>query len=286
MATSAWTTGALHDSDANFRIWGKELSDKLQAMSGLTKTADTGQIDWTTVTRPGVSTDAGYEVYYLNDSLHATAPIYIKFYYGTHGGTTQPRIKVEVGTGTNGAGTLTGITATARIINAAAAGSATSFNSYLCVTTGFIGLVWKGAASFDGGFYVCRSCTTAGAADAKAAQFAAYQSSGSASAQTLRFEATAAAIAADTAGNLSVVPGNPTSSLVGADYQAYLVWMNAPDVRPVFGACVVIVSEFPRGTSFNATLIGSSPRTYLSAGDSFGNVANSTINFGLAIRWE
>jgi len=71
MATDSWSSGNLHGSDADFRVWGKELSDKLQALGGspsaLVKTADTGQINWVTVTRPGARKDAGYEVYYLHD---------------------------------------------------------------------------------------------------------------------------------------------------------------------------------------------------------------------------
>lgn len=289
MATSSWTTAAIQDTDANFRIWGKELSDKLQAMSstpGLVKTGDTGQIDWTTVTRAAVNSDAGYEVYYLNDSLHGTGPIYFKIYYGAGSNVAFFRIRVEVGTGSNGSGTITGTIASVRTITASNAGSATTYASYLCVNTGFVGLLWKTAANFQCGFTICRSCDSDGTPNIKAAHVVWSSSTTPCIHQTLRFESVAAAQTADSNGYVSVVPGYASSSAVGADYQVYLCWMNAPDVRPIFGLACVINADYPQGTTFSCALVGTTARTYLAAGTCLRSPANGSSSYGLAMLYE
>jgi hypothetical protein len=108
---SAFTT------DAKFRAWGSANSTAL-ASAGLVQTADTGQINWTTVTKPGVaSTKAGYEIWKFNDSLAGSKPVFIKFEYGTNGGTSSGGVWVSVGTGSNGSGTLTGPVAGPYVLN-------------------------------------------------------------------------------------------------------------------------------------------------------------------------
>jgi hypothetical protein len=108
-------------SDATFRAWGSGIAAKLAA-AGLVQTADTGQINWTTVLTPAaVSTAQGYEIWRLDDALHATAPIYIKIEYGS--GITSaanPGLWFTFGTGSNGAGTLTGPISTRRTLTSTA----------------------------------------------------------------------------------------------------------------------------------------------------------------------
>lgn len=90
-----------------FRSWGSAISTALNAV-GLVKTADTGQIDWTTV--QGTTTTnqkRGYEIWRFADSLQATRPVFIKLEYGSGANTTNPQIWLTVGTATDGAGTIT-----------------------------------------------------------------------------------------------------------------------------------------------------------------------------------
>lgn len=89
--------------------WGAALSAAIQAC-GLIKTADTGQINWATVTQPGsVDIVAGYEIYRFNDALQATSPVFMKIEYGSGGQlATTPQYWIRFGTGSDGAGTLTG----------------------------------------------------------------------------------------------------------------------------------------------------------------------------------
>lgn len=110
-------------SDANFRAWGSAVSASLAAV-GLVKTADTGQIDWTTAVRPTAPTTTptqvvvGYELWGFNDALQATKPVYIKVEYGyytvansTHAtsGYGGPVLWITASSATTGAGEVAGL---------------------------------------------------------------------------------------------------------------------------------------------------------------------------------
>lgn len=97
----------LHGSDAQFQTWGAQVNAALTA-AGLTNTSDTGQINWSTVVRATSNTDAGYEIWRLNDTLQASRPCFLKFRYGTTSSTDRPRLLVDIGEGSNGSGSLTG----------------------------------------------------------------------------------------------------------------------------------------------------------------------------------
>jgi hypothetical protein len=107
MATDTRTLSLYIANDAEFRAWGQAIAAQWTAV-GLVKTTDTGQIDWATVLRPGAGLDAGYEVYRFDDAFQATSPVFIRVVYKMYN-TTIPAIRVSVGAGTNGAGSLTGV---------------------------------------------------------------------------------------------------------------------------------------------------------------------------------
>lgn len=95
-------------TDANFRAWGSYISARMAAV-GLIQTADTGQVNWTTVLRPTViNTYMGYEIWRLADTLQSTFPVYYKIQYGAGPIATQPSIRVQFGSGSDGVGNLTG----------------------------------------------------------------------------------------------------------------------------------------------------------------------------------
>src|SRR4051812_38221933 len=86
--------------DATFRAWGSGIAAQIAAM-GLVQTSDTGQINWTTVTRPGINVLAGYEMWRFADSLQATKPVFIRLDYGIAPvANDRPRIVARVGTAT------------------------------------------------------------------------------------------------------------------------------------------------------------------------------------------
>jgi hypothetical protein len=95
-------------SNTTFRAWSKSLFDTIIA-GGWIQTSDTNQINFTTVTKPSViNTMSGYVMLRMNDTLQGTAPCYLKIEFGAGPSVTYPSIAVSIGTGTDGAGNLTG----------------------------------------------------------------------------------------------------------------------------------------------------------------------------------
>ncbi len=91
-----------------FRAWGSALSTALGTV--LTRVPQTGDIDWATVNAPVTApTFQGFEVYRLNDSLQATAPLFFKFEYGSGASSTISAIRLTIGKGVNGSGTITSV---------------------------------------------------------------------------------------------------------------------------------------------------------------------------------
>lgn len=104
---------------AQFRTCCQVIHDALAAV-GLVQTADTGQANLATIAGTGAAHQSmGYEIWRFNDTLQATAPIFIKVEYGggsvvATGSGDNFAVWITVGTGTNGAGTLTGKVSTRR----------------------------------------------------------------------------------------------------------------------------------------------------------------------------
>lgn len=300
MTTATWSSGNAHGTDAEFRAWGSEFSSKLAAV-GLTQTSDTGQINWTTVTRPGANTDAGYEVWRFNDTMQSTAPIFLKFFFGTGNTTGAPRIRVEIGTGSNGSGTLTGTgSGTSFGGNATytsiAAGSATAVPSYMCYVDGAFSYMWKRGAAGQGLFCLSRTCNASGVADGDGYLVWSIGGTGSVTAMAnvrmVRFASPASVIysvvgtTADS--GVAITPGylNTSSALPNGDKQAYMAWVGLPEMRPVVGMCAVLISEFAGGSTFTTAMVGSTVRTYLASGIAGNNAAVNNANYALAFLWE
>jgi len=95
--------------DAEFRQWVDAHSAVIQA-SGMVKTADTGQIAIPCVAvRPAINLAAGYEIYRMDDTQQANFPVFLKIEYGIGSVATRPALYITCGTGTDGAGTITGV---------------------------------------------------------------------------------------------------------------------------------------------------------------------------------
>lgn len=127
MATDRRLLPAFLSNDADFRSWGSGIAAQLAAV-GMVQTADTGQINWGSATRPAAGAYAGYEIWRFNDEIHLTAaPVYLRIQYGTTSGAQdRPALRVQTGVSTNGAGTLgtqTSTTYTVEVNNSKGAGA-------------------------------------------------------------------------------------------------------------------------------------------------------------------
>ncbi len=265
MTTQTTTTVVDHTSDAGFRAWVAELITMMGAAGMLTQTADTGQINTATVNRPGTNTEGGYAIFRFDDTQQATAPIFIRFGFGTGGGVAIPRLQWTVGTESNGSGTVsgTGISVTS-IALTAASNVATNYTTRVSVVPGFFGLMWKlgGSSNVLGFAAICRSVDSSQVPTAEAASIY----TGRSSPDCIMARYNTGTTFEMWVGSYSLSAGGPTSSLVGGQAQVYKHYLTLPRVVPNMFLLTVLSSELGNNTSFTATPLGSTSRTYISGG--------------------
>ena len=267
MSAYSWLSVLAQGTDAEFRAWGGELNAAFAAV-GLVQTADSGQINWATVTRAGATTTAaGYEIWRTADSS-----LYYKVEYGSSYGIDWPCVWLTVGQGSNGSGTLTGQTSTRSCISYANLpnSSSTPYMSYVSASNSHLTLVWKVGAG-NGSFpfaiaTVGKTVDSSGAVVSTGYAVLCLSSvSTTISMQCVRTAAVAATRTAQTSMWVAV-PGQPASSLVGADIQTYLIWMDMPEVMPFAWGSVFLRSELPPYTTVSVALVGTTSHTYLVLG--------------------
>lgn len=165
MATRTLAAFESNSTDALFRVWINEVHNALIAF-GWTQTADTGQINFATVTRPtAINTYQGYAMYAMADALQGTAAVFMRIDFGTGGATDTAGLKLQVAIGgTNGSGGLTGVTSAIHILNGGATPNITVLNNIRTAgSTSSFRFAW--GMENDGmiAFAVERDQTTAGA---------------------------------------------------------------------------------------------------------------------------
>lgn len=97
--TAAYADIRINDN-ARFRTQGQFISDTLETM-GWTKTADTGQINWASVTAPAAAdTIQGYEI-------RSNGTLYFKIQYGSGYAAYAKSLWFQFGFGSDGAGAIT-----------------------------------------------------------------------------------------------------------------------------------------------------------------------------------
>ena len=291
MTTTTWTGDTQMTSDALFRTWGKKLADAMDAV-GLTKTADTGQIDWATVTRSGSSNGLhGYEIRYLDDSLHGTCPIYLRIEWRNGTSTSRPSIYLQVATGSDGAGVLTGVQImTLTAVGATNAnGSSASRNGAACFASGCFALLYGYDTGNPGRFHfgVSRTCDPDGTPNADGAMVW-YGSGTTPAASTRQYSRVAAT---------SIVGGSPTPGFHSSGFASFdngsdiyslgAVTFTDQGFEPMLSPVGVMSADRTAGTTFTMDVCGST-HTYFPT-DSTGGVlymngASSTCV--CAILWE
>jgi hypothetical protein len=110
-------------NDATFRGWTQLVANGFIS-AGWTRATDTGNVNFATVSTPGAALtnfSAGYDIFHMNDTLQATAPVFVKVEYGSAAANTIPAIWLTIGSGSNGAGTITGPASTRQQLPVAAA---------------------------------------------------------------------------------------------------------------------------------------------------------------------
>lgn len=293
VTTSSNTTTLSHSNTTDFRIWGLEFSNMLTA-AGFPKSADTGQINWASVTKSGsAGAYSGYEIRYLNDSLHGTYPIYVKIEYGNGASSAvYPSIRVSVASSTNGAGTLTGVSflGPSILTNDAVIVAGARFSGAV-TREGFAAFVWKRGWDAAGSpfFAICRTTDTSGTPTALGVSTYVGINGG-----TLVWRYTYI----NTVGTVdneqygyAFYPGL-NGSLVSGAPQVFRHFNMTPEVQCVPFLLSYSDTEIGDLSTFTATPVGATQRTYLALSGVYGP-ANCGLYQGgvasflhLAIQWE
>lgn len=279
MAVATYTSNMNTLTDAAFRVWGKELSDTMQAL-GLVKTTDTGQVNWATVLRPAANTAGGYEIYRFSDALQATAPVFIRISYGIGPNTNMPMCWVSVGTGTTGGGTLNGFTTpVAQAFHGRTSMTPpqnTLYPTKVCVLPGYLMVCFKlNTAPTSpicwGFFMVSRTCDPATGANTGdgVSLYHYYGDTNTALgfvARHLNLSTGRLIPAATWNENHHAVPFGITNSLVDGEAQLFRHVGVYPQAFYNNYICTYLKTEIAEMTEFSAKLVGDTARNYLALG--------------------
>lgn len=307
--TTASTNSALdHTSDAGMQAWVSEIFDELIGV-GLTQASDTGQLDPATVTRPSTNTFAGYIMFRFDDAAQATAPVFIKLWFGTGQGANYPAMAIQIATGTNGAGTLTGRFTDRQAITANSPPNSTS-TPYLSrfvynEDMGYLAIVWKlnalGSATYGlGGFIVRRTTDSAGEVTTDAVNIIANATGEfGGTGGTGKMEAISylnntvykAGVGNWPTNKWSMIPLALTATLYGSDAQVFPVFQFTPEIGISATDAVALMSEVAMNSTVTLALVGATNHTFLQCGNVFGgnsftedSISSNTA--GVLILWE
>lgn len=280
MTTATASFAFAHTSDATFRAWGKGVSDLLAAV-GLTRTADTGQVDWATVLRPGINTDAGYEMWRFADTLQATAPVFIKVTYGTAATASIPRLLLQVGAASSGSGALSGAVSAVTATQLAASSSTSGCSA--CLTDGCLALSLftinaqvftverlrddTGAVTADGTVLYWRSTAIPG--------YSLYTAQAGSWTAALTPPWVLPRIESPLLATANVVPVVPV---------AYYTGQVADPVKPALGLVGIALNDLAADSTFSLSRFGSS-RTYRKT-PAANCDATGSANASVALLWE
>lgn len=287
---------------ATVQALGAEFHAAMVA-AGLSPTADTGQVNWATVTVPGSANALiGYELWSI---LGGALVLRIEWYTpNSLSSTYSARHIYTIGTGSNGSGTITGTIYTSSLETSTikyASGNKASFISNPA-SGDFFGLIYKldgvtGAGSYNPSamaLAVEKTVDGDGASDgvgyAITCMNDAGGSSGNASALVALWDITTSTLYGPSQ-YFCIVPGAMTTSIVGLDKQVFTHQAYGPRVRNTIGVCTVIASEAPANTTFNACVVGNpvtAQRGYVSVGYGFGGShgGGTSATYSCAMLWE
>lgn len=168
MATSIFGLLLSNADVASFRAWGAALSAQIGSV--LTRVTQSNDINWSTVSLPaGSSFASGSEVYRFNDSLQATAPIFLRLEYGSNTASNTSAVRVTVGKSVDGAGNLGGILLPATVAFGASLAAAAFENCYISGGSSWFAMSLAPIATSRGGFFAIeRSIESGGTSSANA----------------------------------------------------------------------------------------------------------------------
>lgn len=285
MAVSNPTLRTTFTTDAEFREWAQAVHDALVAV-GMTQTADTGQVNLATVAKPtSTGVYMGYEVFRFSDTLQATKPVYIKVEYGSaQGGATRPGVAVTVGTGTNGAGTLTGQVGTRMALYPSAdpsvgTGRFSGANNRLTFC-----LYPDGAGAANVIFFSVERTKDAAGADNGDGLHSTGVGASSVQSQTIPYSGTISGVQSALA---TPLPPGESTAVNGSDVVVFSVFPVARVSRnPVQNLVTYLTADISGGTTISVDPDGAGAKSYYCAGALGTTVTSWNSSARLAFRYE
>ena len=292
MATATVNLTPVQTTDAQFRAWGSGVSAQFIAM-GLVAAADTGQINWTTVTTPaGANASQGYEILKFNDSLQATDPIFIKVEYGSGSAAATPAIFFTFGTGSNGTGTLTGpISARYQLV-----GGSYATNSLTCYISGSsnriqmaLFLQGTGASASINFFFSIERTKDASGADTNLGLLIVFKTSSSQINQTF-WNRTTGTPASGSESSWGAMSNSSATAKSGTQVAVFPLFLNNAGIfaNPPLGVLCYVNADIVAFGALTFTIYGAS-HTYMPLGSSMsmsGMLARTTGSGTPMMRWE
>lgn len=287
---------------ANFKAWAKPISDWFRSAAGYTNTADSGQVNWSTIAAVPGSAAYVYDIFQSNDAF---TQFFLKVEYGNTAGTNQPNVRITIGTGTNGSGTITGFITTAFSCSPSGITPPSTTTQYECDFTGDsansrIGvMMWRNGPSSQGQmlFAIERSVNASGASTSTyVTLYAVGNNAGtniSGKQQSLYFGVGAAPILPD-----HVLSGNPSGLCLripnptlagGSSFNGSIPFDTCAPYVGLFDYAGTMLgagwgADFAEGVTFTVTLYGST-RTYMPGKiGAFAQASgNSTVSASMAL---
>lgn len=315
MTTALTNTVVNQTTDAGYRTWIAEVKTMIFTTLGLTQTADTGQVNTATITRPATNTANGYVIGRFNDTAQATSPVFFKLEFGTGTTAGDPCMWITVGTGSNGSGTLTGpVTQRAYIGSITPISIVTTYVSEGCYTTGSgsFSFTWKIGANGTinqaaAGFSIVRSSDNTGAPTTDAVGLI----TNSFDDVSLSFTQFGYAQAISYLQGVAYGPGgapwpsqywgyfpfNLQTTLYAGNTQVGEVFQYTPVLGVTPWLAIALNGELAVGSTASLTIVGATPHTYKSVGSMFGPLTGLTnaaygctggglTSFSMLMLWE
>lgn len=127
----------------NFKEWAQAISSAFSTF-GWVQSSDSGQVNWSTIATVPGSNSYVYEIWEPNDGL---TNFYVKVEYGNTNNANSPGMRLSLGTGTNGAGTLTGTVLGPLLTTTSAYTPPSNTTQYECNFSGALGrigvMMWR-----------------------------------------------------------------------------------------------------------------------------------------------
>lgn len=114
MSRGYGTYTSANGSGAVYKAYYQTISTAIAAALG-SRTADTGQVDWAAVSTEPIGTVRDYEIFPLGGAIQGSAPLFIRVDYKGGTAANTHGVFISTGTGTDGAGNLTGVTTPATV---------------------------------------------------------------------------------------------------------------------------------------------------------------------------